>query len=60
MVDKLPPEVSQIMGPKPLMFGKSISATVLRLLLILVSSWIRLQCALDKHDWTGETQRQTQ
>lgn len=30
MVDKLPPEVSQIMGPKPLMFGKSISATVLR------------------------------
>lgn len=29
MVDKLPPEVSQIMGPKPLMFGKSMSATIL-------------------------------
>lgn len=30
MVDKLPPEISQIMGPKPLMFGKSMSATAVR------------------------------
>lgn len=30
MVDKLSSEVSQIMGPKPLMFGKLMSATVLR------------------------------
>lgn len=29
MVDKLPPEVGQIMGPKPLMFGKSMLATVI-------------------------------
>lgn len=29
MVDKLPPEVSQIMGPKPLMFGKLTSAKIL-------------------------------
>lgn len=28
MVDKLPPEVGQLMGPKPLMFGKPMSATV--------------------------------
>lgn len=26
MVDKLSPEVSQILGPRPLMFGKSMSA----------------------------------
>lgn len=29
MVDKLPPEVSQILGPKPLMFGKLMSAKAL-------------------------------